>query len=129
MVIRMLLFKSGWVVDKLSLDKHFDQEIMAIKVDSTAVIQISIIVLGGVIFIDALPNFFREIISYIQQISLEPYMVKDPKFAYIFWWGSKALLGYLLLTNSKRITHWIEEKNKTKGQESEEESQSEDTEV
>jgi hypothetical protein len=127
MVIRMLLFKSNWVVDKLSLDKHFDQEIIAIKIDSAAVIQISIIVLGGVLFIDALPNFFREIITYLQQTSLEPYMVKDPKFAYIFLWGCKALLGYLLLTNSKRITHWVEEKNKAKEQV--EESQSEDTEV
>ena len=44
-LMRLLLFKSGWIIDKLSLDKNFDQEIVSIKVDTTAVIQIASIVL------------------------------------------------------------------------------------
>jgi hypothetical protein len=111
-LMRIFLFKTDWIIKKLSLDKHFEQEIISIKVDSAAVIQIAIIVLGGIIFTDALPTLLRDIISYLQQKQLEIILAKSPGFSYLVFDVCKLTVGYLLLTNCKQITLWIEKKSK-----------------
>ncbi len=109
-IIRLLLFKGSWIIDKLSLDKHFDQEIIDIKIDSLAVVQIAIIVLGGLLFIDTLPTLIKEIIL-IAKSKQEGSIIRDSGFGYLVYWVCKFTLGYLLLTNSKSITIWIDKKN------------------
>jgi hypothetical protein len=109
-VIRLFLFKGSWIIDKLSLDKHFDQEIIDIKIDSLAVIQIAVTILGGLLFIDTLPTLIKEIIL-IAKSKQEGSIIRDSGFGYLVYWVCKCVLGYLLLTNSKSITIWIDKKN------------------
>jgi len=113
-LIRLLLFKSTWVIDKLSLDKHFGQEIIDIKIDSMAVIQIAIIILGGLFFIDAIPLLVMQLIGDFQSMETGS-LIKHVGFGYTAFYICKLALGYLLLTNSMRITIWVEQKNKNAG--------------
>lgn len=127
-LIRLFLFKTGWIIDKLKLDRHFEQEIIAVKFESGAVIQIAIIILGGLLFIDALPTLFKEIIKYLQHTQVESFLVMEPVFATMVFWCCQLTLGYLLLTNSKRITHWIEQRNSGKENPTEGENEAENRE-
>jgi hypothetical protein len=110
-IIRLLLFRTAWVIDRLSLDKHFEEEIVVVKFDSASVLQIATIILGGILFTGAIPTLCQEIINWLQQTQAEPYLTRHPSFAYMVFDGCKLLLGYLLLTNSKQVTNWIEQKN------------------
>ncbi|HTB06166.1 MAG TPA: hypothetical protein VK806_04365 [Bacteroidia bacterium] len=113
-IIRLFLFKSTWIIDKLSLDKHFGQDIIDIKVDSMAVIQIAIIVLGGLLFIDSIPTLIKEIVDDFQSMQTGS-VIKHVGFGWMIYYICKLVLGYLMLTNSKRLTVWIEQKNKNQG--------------
>jgi len=114
LLMRLFLFKTNWIIDKLSLDKHFDQDIINIKLDSAAVIQIAIIVLGGLYFADAFPSLFREIVTFLQQKEMDITLARSYGLGYMVFDACKLTLGYLLITNSKWLTLWIEEKNKSK---------------
>jgi hypothetical protein len=109
-ILRLFLFKGSWIIDKLSLDKNFDQEIIDIKIDSLAVIQIAIIILGGLMFIDTLPTLIKEII-FIMKSKQDGSIIRDTGFGYLVYWLCKFVLGYILLTNSKSLTVWINQKN------------------
>lgn len=107
-IIRLLLFKTDFIIDKLSLDKHFDQEIVNTEIQQTTIIQIAIIVLGGILFIDNVPLLIKEIVSYLQQKQLAGTLFSNPSFQYIILHVGQLLLGYLLMNNSKRLTSWID---------------------
>jgi uncharacterized membrane protein YidH (DUF202 family) len=107
-VIWLFLFKTGLIIDKLSLDKHFDQSSFEINIQQRTVIQISIIILGGLICIDALPMFINEVLNYLRMGQFEGTLTEFPNFNYIVINGLKLVFGYLLMTNSKRVTNWVD---------------------
>ena len=107
-VIRLLLFKSNFIIDKLLLDKHFDQQTIEFNIQQTAVIQIAIIVFGGLIFINSLPVLFEQIVSYLKQKQLAGSFFDNPSFQYLLIYSGKLILGYLLMSNSKWLTNKID---------------------
>ena len=111
-IIRLLLFKSGKIIDMLSLEKDFDQQAFEINLKQSTVIQIAIIVLGGLLFINTLPDFIGQIITYVNQKQFEGTFVTNPTFKFVVISGIKLLLGYLLMNNSKTITSWIAKETK-----------------
>lgn len=112
-VLHLLLFKSGYIIDKLSLDKHFDQPAFDINIQQSTVIRIAIIVLGGLIFIDALPLLICKVVKYLQQKQFAGILFEYPSIHHIIIEGCKLLIGYLLMSNSKRLTTWIEKHQNT----------------
>jgi len=112
-ILRLVLFKSGNIIDKLSLDKHFDQPAIDINIQQSTVIHIAIIVLGGLIFIDALPLLISEVVKYLQQKQFAGTLFEYPSIHHIIIEGCKLLIGYLLMSNSKRLTSWIEKHQST----------------
>ncbi len=66
-IIRYCLFKTDWIIEKLSLDKHFTEEKFDINIHRSTVLTIAVVVIGGLMFVDALPSFCRQVYSYIGQ--------------------------------------------------------------
>lgn len=121
-VIWALLFKSRWIIEKLSLEKHFEQEIVIIKADSTAVIQIAIIVLGGLTFIYALPLIFSNSFIYLEgkqtskvvaDFNVSDYF-NEVNLSLLIFAVCKLILGFLLVVYNKRLTLWLERKSNKK---------------
>jgi uncharacterized membrane protein YidH (DUF202 family) len=108
--IRACLFKTDFIINKLSLDKHFTEEKFEINVDHTTILPIAIIVIGGLLIIDALPDLCRELFSYIQQQRQEGQGFANPSLSWIIFFSIKLSIGYLLISNNKRLTKWIEKK-------------------
>lgn len=107
-----LIFKSNLIIDKLKLDKGFDQDTIPLNIHRSTVLSISIIVIGGLILTDEIPNLCRQLFAYFQEKRLT-YGYTNPSISYSVLAGAKVVLGLLLISNQKQIVNFIERKRKT----------------
>jgi len=106
-VLKLLVFNSAWVIDKLKLDQGFPEERIDLNATLQTVLTIATIVLGGLILVDALPMLCKQVFTLIQQKSL---FAEYPQFDWVIFYSAKALIGYLLMTNSKTVIRYVEKK-------------------
>lgn len=106
-VLKLLVFNSNWLIDKLKLDQGFKDEKLDLNITLKTVLTIATIVIGGLILVDALPMLCKQIFTFIQQKSV---FREDPQFSWIIFYFIKSLIGYLLLTNSKTVINYIDKK-------------------
>ncbi len=114
-VIYQLLFNTNKIIDTLKLDRGFDQQEFSFSISSSLILTISLIVIGGIILIDEIPNFFFNIFKYFQ-MKVTPGMIKLDS-SYMIISGVKILIGILIIGERKRIVGFIEKpkvaKNRT----------------
>lgn len=108
-ILWLFVFKTSWLIDKLKLEKGFTEEKIQFDINSSSIIKIAIIVIGGLIFIDSLPQFCRQTFIFFQQKSM---LVENPETGWIIFHLVKTVFGYLLMTNSKQIVEFIEKRGK-----------------
>lgn len=106
-IIYLLIFKTNNIIHKLKLDKGFNQEEFSFNLSTSLVLTIALIVTGGVILVDEIPNFCRSVFSYLQQKSLRGGM-KNPDYSYIIISAVKIILGLLIIGERKRIVEFAE---------------------
>jgi hypothetical protein len=111
--IYQLLFKTNNIVDKLKLDKGFNREEFSFDIPSSHVLTIALIVVGGVIVINEIPNLCRNIFFYFQEKSVSRNIAK-PSYSYIIVSAVKILLALLIMGERKRIVEFAEKNVKTK---------------
>lgn len=108
-ILWLFVFRSHWIIKKLKLDKGFDDEKIDLNLKLNTALTIVIIVIGGLMFADSLPQLLRNIYSgYIQNDLVR----KDPVTALIILYLVKTIIGYLLMTNSRSIIGFITKHNK-----------------
>jgi len=105
----LFVFKTSWLIDKLQLEKGFQEEKIEFSIQRSSVITIATIVIGGLIFIDSLPQFCKQTFAFFQQKSM---LVENPTTGWIIFHFIKTVIGYLLMTNSKYVVRFIEKQNK-----------------
>jgi len=108
-VLWLFVFNTSWLIDKLKLEKGFTEERLEFDINSSSIIKIATIVIGGLIFIDSLPQFCRQTFVFFQQKSM---LVENPVTGWIVFHFVKMALGYLLMTNSKLVVKYIERRDK-----------------
>ena len=106
-----LVFKTEFIINKLKLDEGFDQEIIPINVHRSTILSISIIVIGGLLVADEIPNFCRQMFSYFQEKRMT-YGQTHPNISYSVVSGTKIIIGILLMTAQRRIVNLIERQRK-----------------
>jgi hypothetical protein len=106
-----LIFKSGFLIDKLKLDKGFDQEVIPLNMHRSAILSISIIVIGGLMVANEIPNLCRQLFSYYQEKRLT-FGMTHSNISYSIFSAVKLLIGILLIVNQQQIVHFIEWKRK-----------------
>ena len=104
-VLWLFVFKTSWLIDKLRLEQGFVDDKIEIEVKSTTLLRIATIVIGAIVFIDSLPHFFSQTVTFFQQKSM---LVENPATGWILFYLIKAVVGYLLMTNSKWVVEKIE---------------------
>ena len=109
-VIRLFLFKTDYLINKLSLGKHFTEEKISIDESYPALVTVASIVTGGVIIVNTLPDFCGGVFNYFQQMHLKVFNSIGPSPYAIIVNAIKILLGYLLITNSRQIANWVEKR-------------------
>ncbi|WP_423129451.1 hypothetical protein [Gaoshiqia sp. Z1-71] len=100
--MKLFVFNSTWIIDKLKLDKGFPEE--TINLNVTMGLTIATIVIGGLIFVDALPMLCKQIFTFFQQKTV---FSEDPQFGWMIFYFVKTMIGYLLMTNSRYVVGYI----------------------
>ena len=108
-ILWLFVFRSHWIINKLKLDKGFDDEKIDLNIRLNTALTIAVIVIGGLMFVDALPQLLRNIYSAFQHDEL---VRKDPVTPLLVLYLAKTIIGYLLMTNSRIIIGFIEKHNK-----------------
>ena len=104
-ILRLFVFKTAWLIDKLHLDKGFDEEKIDLNVQLSTVLTVTTIVIGGLMFIDSLPQLCKQTFVFFQQKNM---FRESPTSGWIIFHSVKTILGYLLMTNSKQVVAFIE---------------------
>ena len=106
-----LIFKSEVIIDKLKLDKGFNQETIPLNIHRSTILSISIIVIGGLILADEIPNFCRQLFSYFQEKRMT-YGQTNPTISYSVLAAAKIVIGLLLIVYQRQIVNFIENRRK-----------------
>ena len=104
-ILRLFVFKTAWLIDKLHLDKGFDEEKIDLNVQLSTVLTVTTIVIGGLMFVDSLPQLCKQTFVFFQQKNM---FRESPTSGWIIFHLVKTILGYLLMTNSKQVVAFIE---------------------
>lgn len=119
LLVLQLLFKTNKIVDKLGLAEGFNQEDFSfeqtkefpITISASMVMKITLLVIGGYILIDEIPNLGTELYLYFKQKSLRDSTI-DIDLTAMVTTGLKVLIGVLILGERNTILEFIEKKQK-----------------
>lgn len=106
-----LIFRSDFIIEKLKLDKGFDQETIPLNIHRSTILSISIIVIGGLIVAQEIPNLCRQLFDYFQEKRMT-FGQTSPSISYSVLAGAKIVVGLLLMGNQRQIVSLIEAKRK-----------------
>ena len=112
MVSYYLIFKSDLIIDKLKLDKGFDQETIPLNIHRSTILSISIIVIGGLLIADEIPNLCRQLFSYFQEKRMT-YGQTNPNISFSVLAAAKIVIGLLLVGNQRQLVNFIELKRRS----------------
>jgi len=107
----LLIFKTNYVIDILKLDQGFEEETLSLNIHRSTILSISIIVIGGLLVADELPNFCRQLFSYFQEKRMT-YGQTNPSLSYSIVSGVKIIIGMILMTGQRQIVNLIERQRK-----------------
>ncbi|MFT3935083.1 MAG: hypothetical protein QM726_15760 [Chitinophagaceae bacterium] len=107
-----LIVKSDLVIDKLKLDKEYDQEIFQFNMHRSTVLSIALIVIGGLLIVEGIPTFLRHLSTYYFA-KRDMYRSSDATISYMIVSGSKIIIGFLILAEKKKIINFVEAKRKS----------------
>ncbi len=117
-----LIRKTDRIIDLLKIDKGFDDERIEFgNFNSRKIIQLALIVIGGFLIIDHLPNFLQyTYLAFKKEVSPSEVnfmnVIDFGKTIDYFNWtisGINLIVGYVLLTNYARISKWLNRKEQT----------------
>lgn len=99
-ILWLFVFKTEWLISKLKLERGFTEERIEFSIPRSTILSVSIIIIGGLVFVDSLSGFCKELFSYWQQKHL---FVENSSSAWLILNSIKVILGYFLMTNSKYL--------------------------
>jgi hypothetical protein len=112
LLLATFLFKTDWLIDKLRLDKGFNEEKIELNIHRSTVLKIVVILTGLMLFIESLPTFLRELFTYYQNINDYNGFKRYPEGGTIILNLAKVLISLFMLTSSRLIVNFIERKRK-----------------
>lgn len=98
-------------MDKLKLDQGFDEDTISINMHRSTILSIAIVVMGGLIVADEIPNLCWRLFSYFQEKRMT-YGQTNPSISFSVLSGAKIIIGILLMSEQRRIVNLIERQRK-----------------
>lgn len=105
----ILFFKVDLIIDKLKLDKGFDDEVIMMgNLDSSSILKLAIVVIGGFLVIEHVPSFLYHIVNAFKK-EVSVFEIDSQKVDYYNLSVSliNIFLGYVLITNYKTIANYL----------------------
>ncbi len=111
-ILKYCVFKTDRIIDKLKLDKGFVEETFELNIHRSTVLSIAVIVIGGLIFVDSLPTFCKEVFDFIGQKQQSIPFGQNPASGWMIFYLVKILIGYYMVNNHRQIVNFIEKQRK-----------------
>lgn len=107
LVLKLLFYKTDWIIDKLHLDKGFNEESIDLNVKFSTVLTVAIIVFAGLMLIESLPILCTRLFEFFQQqVAIRKYSSTGIVLFHLV----KIVVAYWLLTNATRVANFVEKK-------------------
>jgi hypothetical protein len=107
----LLIFRTGLITNKLKLDKGFDVETIPLNIHRSTVLSISLIVIGGYIAANEIPNLIKQLYFYFQY-KRTGYNEYHQSLSYFILSAVKIIIGFLLIKKQRLLVNLIERKRK-----------------
>lgn len=101
-----LIFKSERIINEFKLDKGFDQETIPLNIHRSTILSISVIIIGGILIANALPEFCQNVYQYYLKIRY--YYDPNAETSNMMLSGSKVVIGIILIVVQRSIVNAIE---------------------
>jgi len=109
----LLIFKTEWIITKLQLDKGFAEEIFAIKMHRSAILTITITIIGILMLIDSIPAICQQVYTIATfRASLERVYDGGVNYTWLIFYIVKAFIGILVIIYTRDLVNFIEVKRK-----------------
>ena len=108
LVIFLCIFKTRWIINKLKLDKGFEEERFELKIHRSTVLRIAVIVIGGLLFAKVFPLFCKELILYAKQSNVMDRTDFKPVWSYLLLYFIETFISIYLIRYSRLIVNFIE---------------------
>jgi hypothetical protein len=108
LLIRFCLYNPIRIIDMLHLDEGFNEEQITVNGDRLKILNVAVIVIGGVILADALPLLLKTTFIYFQHINTYRLFKDFPDSAWIVFYAAKCIIGYLTMSFSRSISLFID---------------------
>ena len=103
--IFLLIFKTNWIIKRFDLEKGFKETTLDVSFNSTVVLRIITILLGGFILIEGVPSLCKQLFLFFEMS--DAMFREDPRSAHIIYYVIQSLIGILMMTNSEIIVRFI----------------------
>jgi hypothetical protein len=103
-----LIYRTDWIVDKIIREKKLEEDFTTFKIHRSVVLSIAIIIIGGLILVNEIPNFIRQLYNYY----LSPDDHRAFRYDYQISSFIKILIGLYLVYYNNLIVAWIEKTRK-----------------
>lgn len=104
--LRLCLFRPDIIINKLALDQGFKEERFEINIHRSTVLTLAVIVTGALVLVDSVPSLCHYFLAYVKESKFNG---SSPKI-YLGLYTVKSLIGYLLVSNNRRIVALIEQR-------------------
>ena len=112
MVFYSFLFKTQWVINKLKLDKGYEEQNFELKISHCTVLKISVITIGGWLILMIFPDLIHEIFSYFWERPSTTKPLHYRNIIYIVTNLIKIIIGIFMIARADSIAKFIDRKNK-----------------
>jgi hypothetical protein len=106
------LFKTDWLIDKLILDKGYQDEKFEFTMHRSTILKITVMIIGAIMLTSGFPWLCRYTFAYFQQVSEYKRFKDSPQSALIICYFLQTFIGYFMLTCSRIVVNYIELKRK-----------------
>lgn len=106
-ILWLFVFKTAWLIKVLHLEEGFPEDKVDLSFQLNHILNIVIIVCGAMLIIDSLPELCKQIFTFFQVKNI---MNEQQSAGWIIFYFVKTILGYILITNSRKITSFIDRK-------------------
>lgn len=103
----VLIFRSGWLIRVLKLDRFSAGEPVSFSYQRSALLSVAVIFIGGWTLVNELPELFRHMVYYVQERKLYVRMAR-PDVSYLLMSAAKVMVGLVLIIFNRFIVRFIE---------------------
>ncbi|AYD47000.1 MAG TPA: hypothetical protein VFQ86_13370 [Arachidicoccus soli] len=103
----VFIFRTGWIIQKLKLNNDFSDKDISLNLSSTCILTIAIIIIGGWLIVNEVPNFCSQLYYILLGIKQKNIPIQNTA---IIIPAVKIIIGLLLVGEQKRIVAFLDKR-------------------